>query len=152
LQDVLAELQKVIRDDALVISIAAGVSSKAIEKDWAQRLPCCRTMPNTPMLVGEGMVAMAPGTHATPSRPRSGPPHFCPGGDGDRRYRRQIGRSLPPEWLRAGVFFFLVEPMVQAGIEMGLTPRKPNFGDQNGASGAKMLMTSPILPPSFGGK
>jgi len=66
MQQVLASLLPTIRDDALVVSIAAGISAKFIEKGLSpKQCHIIRTMPNTPMLVGEGMVAMAAGAHAT---------------------------------------------------------------------------------------
>ena len=54
----------------LVISIAAGISTSFIEKHLAgssstKSWRVIRTMPNTPMLVGQGIVAIAPGTHAS---------------------------------------------------------------------------------------
>src|SRR4051794_25017091 len=53
-----------------IVSIAAGISSRFIEEHLAGADPTkqwrvIRTMPNTPMLVGEGIVAMAAGAHAT---------------------------------------------------------------------------------------
>lgn len=55
---VLQEL-KGLRQDILVISIAAGISLAAIEAVLADR-SVIRVMPNTPVFVGEGMTAIAP--------------------------------------------------------------------------------------------
>src|SRR3954451_24517476 len=65
---VLAGLGPVVDPSALVVSIAAGISTAFIERNLGQgrRWRVIRTMPNTPMLVGEGMVAIAPGANATP--------------------------------------------------------------------------------------
>jgi pyrroline-5-carboxylate reductase len=62
----------VIRSTQLIVSIAAGISIKFIESrlDAAQHAGgwrVIRTMPNTPMLMGAGMVAVARGTNATPA-------------------------------------------------------------------------------------
>ena len=56
-----------LEPDALLISIAAGVSSKLIERLSPEGARVVRTMPNTPALVGAGATAIAAGTHATPS-------------------------------------------------------------------------------------
>ena len=58
----------VMSPQTLVISIMAGISTSFIEKHLGagHAWRVVRTMPNTPMLVGEGMVAIAPGAHATP--------------------------------------------------------------------------------------
>ena len=54
------------RGAALVISIAAGTGSGFIAKNLGEgkKWRIVRTMPNTPMLAGAGMVAMV-GQHAT---------------------------------------------------------------------------------------
>lgn len=44
-----------------VVSMAAGISNAAIEEALAAGASVIRAMPNTPMLVGEGMSALAPG-------------------------------------------------------------------------------------------
>jgi pyrroline-5-carboxylate reductase len=50
-------------DGALVISVAAGVRTRAIEQ-VAGAVAVVRAMPNTPLLVGRGMTALAAGSHA----------------------------------------------------------------------------------------
>ncbi|HEY4139040.1 MAG TPA: NAD(P)-binding domain-containing protein, partial [Casimicrobiaceae bacterium] len=54
-----------LRADALVISVAAGVSIARIEAELPGQNPVIRAMPNTPSFVGKGMTAIAAGTHAT---------------------------------------------------------------------------------------
>lgn len=48
-----------------VLSIAAGVTTAALEADLAGGTAVVRAMPNTPALVGVGAAAIAPGRHAT---------------------------------------------------------------------------------------
>lgn len=55
-----------LRPDALVISVAAGVSIERIEAQLAGSNPVVRAMPNTPSFVGRGMTAIAAGSHAGP--------------------------------------------------------------------------------------
>lgn len=62
---VLPTLAVSLPQDALVISIAAGISSKVIERSLPEGTRVIRTMPNTPALVGAGATAIAAGTHAT---------------------------------------------------------------------------------------
>src|SRR5262249_28448522 len=45
------------------LSVAAGITTKAIEAAGARRV--VRAMPNTPALVGAGAAAIGPGPHAT---------------------------------------------------------------------------------------
>jgi len=54
-----------LRPGALVVSIAAGISTKLIERALPEGAHVVRTMPNTPALVGAAATALAGGTHAT---------------------------------------------------------------------------------------
>jgi len=47
-----------------MVSVMAGIPSASIETLFPS-IPVIRTMPNTPMLVGEGMVALSRGSHAS---------------------------------------------------------------------------------------
>jgi len=51
--------------DALLVSIAAGISTARIERSLPAGSRVVRTMPNTPALVGAGATAIAAGMHAT---------------------------------------------------------------------------------------
>ena len=48
-----------------VLSIAAGVTTSALENALGEGARVVRAMPNTPALVGAGAAAIAPGRHAT---------------------------------------------------------------------------------------
>jgi pyrroline-5-carboxylate reductase len=54
-----------LRPEALVVSIAAGVSSTTIEERLPAGTRVVRTMPNTPALVHAGATGIAPGARAT---------------------------------------------------------------------------------------
>jgi pyrroline-5-carboxylate reductase len=146
---VLGEIGRHAGGEALFVSIAAGVSSASIERhlgqgrDWR----VVRTMPNTPMLVGEGMVAVSAGRHAT--------------AEDLARARRLFEAAatvieLPEDKLDAvtalsgsgpAYFFFLVEQMVRAGVELGLTREQAHtLATRTALGAAKMLTTSTDSP------
>lgn len=63
--DLLARIAPSLRDDAIVVSLAAGVTLSTFEA----ALPgasVIRSMPNTPATVGKGVTGIAGGAHATP--------------------------------------------------------------------------------------
>ena len=66
---VLPSLSGKIRADQTVLSIAAGISTEAIESllQSSDTLPVrvVRAMPNTPALIGSGIAAICRGTHAS---------------------------------------------------------------------------------------
>ena len=59
---VLAELAPVLRPGTLVVTLCAGLPIALFEGALPEGTPVVRVMPNTPMLVGEAMSAMSPGT------------------------------------------------------------------------------------------
>jgi len=61
----LSEISTDVHPRQLIISIAAGISIKAIEKHFPGPVRVVRVMPNTPALVGEGATALAAGSSAT---------------------------------------------------------------------------------------
>jgi len=60
----IAPLKASLGDSPLVISMMVGVSCDSIEKALGP-VRVVRIMPNTPMAIGQGMTAIAPGAHAT---------------------------------------------------------------------------------------
>jgi pyrroline-5-carboxylate reductase len=62
----LPEVAEGLREDALAVSIAAGIPIAAIEARLGPGTRVVRTMPNTPAIVDCGATAISPGTHATP--------------------------------------------------------------------------------------
>lgn len=63
---VLDGLLDVITEEKLLISIAAGISTRLIAEKFPGKVRVIRVMPNTPALVLEAASALAPGAAATP--------------------------------------------------------------------------------------
>ncbi len=59
----LSDICSKIRPDCLVISIAAGITLKSLEK-YLPKSPVVRVMPNNPCLIGEGISAICGGKRA----------------------------------------------------------------------------------------
>ena len=56
--EVLAALPDMLCRDALVISVAAGITTASLSEAVRQRCPVVRVMPNTPLLLGAGCTGM----------------------------------------------------------------------------------------------
>lgn len=61
----LPDVEGALEPDALVISIAAGISTKLIEQQLPDGARVVRSMPNTPALVGMGATAITAGANAS---------------------------------------------------------------------------------------
>lgn len=63
--EVLADIADSLDDNALIISVAAGVTTAAMEKVLPDDVGVVRAMPNTPAIVGRAITGISAGTRAT---------------------------------------------------------------------------------------
>jgi len=56
---VIKEISSSVKEDVVVVTIAAGISIDFVERSFGRDMKVIRTMPNTPALVGEGMTALS---------------------------------------------------------------------------------------------
>jgi len=149
MKDALAGIGTVLQPDQLIVSIAAGISTSFIENNLQTTRPArvIRTMPNTPVLVGEGMVALSRGAHASADDLAAARRLF----ESSARVIEVEERLLDAVTAISGsgpaYVFFLVEQMIRAGIEMGLTPDHARLlAIQTTVGSAKMLASSTDAP------
>jgi pyrroline-5-carboxylate reductase len=116
----LAEVRDAIRPDALVVSIAAGITTAFVEQRLPPGVAVVRVMPNTPALVDQGMAAMSPGTHCDDA-------HLGRA----RALLEATGKVVQvPEYHQDAItaisgsgpayIFYVVEAMIEAGVLLGL--------------------------------
>jgi pyrroline-5-carboxylate reductase len=65
--ETLADVADSLDDDALVISVAAGITTKAMEKTLPDDVAVVRAMPNTPAIVGSAVTGISAGSRADKS-------------------------------------------------------------------------------------
>jgi len=117
---VLAEITDRIRSHALVISLAAGITTRYLEERLPAGTAVVRVMPNTPALVDEGMAAISGGSSCDEQ-------HL----DEAESLLKSVGRVIRvPEKQQDAVtaisgsgpayIFFVVESMIEAGVHLGL--------------------------------
>lgn len=56
--EVIAEIKQVIKEELVIITVAAGITLQWLEAEFGQAIKAIRSMPNTPSFVGEGMSAL----------------------------------------------------------------------------------------------
>lgn len=59
-KEVIEEIRNKIKEDTIVVSIAAGIKLEVIKEYFKKDVKIVRAMPNTPALIGEGMAALSP--------------------------------------------------------------------------------------------
>jgi len=117
---VLSAVAGSVRDDATVISIAAGIRTDVISDTLGGRGHVVRVMPNTPMLVGRGMIALAGGAGATDADMAWTEKLFGACGQTCRVSEPMIDVVTAVSGSGPAYFFYLIEAMIAAGVSEGL--------------------------------
>jgi pyrroline-5-carboxylate reductase len=149
IKTVLAEIARDIVEQTLVISIAAGISTLSIESGLGNRAKwrVIRAMPNTPMLVGVGMVAVTPGNYATPNDLAVAKGIFDPSAIVLEVEEAKMDAVTALSGSGPAYFFYLVEQMIHAGQNLGLTLEQAQLLATRTALGAAtMLIQSQQTP------
>jgi pyrroline-5-carboxylate reductase len=147
--DVLSRIAPYLQSKALIVSIAAGISTDFIERHLAMQSPprIIRAMPNTPMLVGEGMVGLARGRHATADDLATARKLFDAAAKVIEVNEDQIDAVTAVSGSGPAYFFLLVENMIRAGMEMGLSQEHARqLATQTALGAATMLVRSEDSP------
>lgn len=118
---VLAQVRPILAANTLIVSIAAGISTQRIEAELHRAQRVIRVMPNTPMLVGEGVVALCRGRYASDDDVRTvrGLLECCAfvcEVDEEQMHAVTALSGSGPAYL-----FYLAEVMAQAGVRLGLS-------------------------------
>ncbi|WP_326688755.1 MULTISPECIES: pyrroline-5-carboxylate reductase [unclassified Streptomyces] len=124
----------------LVISGAAGITTRFIEQRLIEGTPVIRVMANTPALVDEAMSVISPGTHATEAHLALAEEIF--GGVGKTLHLPESQQDAATALSGSGpaYFFFLVEAMTDAGIQLGLPRDKAHELIVQAAVGAATML------------
>jgi len=117
---VLPGLSGALPADALLISIAAGISTRIIERSFPDGSRVVRTMPNTPALVGAGASAIAGGTHATDDDLELAETLFRSVGIAVRVPEKQIDAVTGLSGSGPAYVFAMIEALRDAGAREGL--------------------------------
>ncbi len=149
IEPVLAELSPHVGPATLVVSLCAGLPTALYERSLPPDTPVVRVMPNTPMLVGEAMSAISPGSSATDAHLQIVEDLLLTVGKVVRVPESQQDAVTALSGSGPAYFFFLVEAMIDAGILLGL-PRtvSAELIIQSAVGSAKMLRESgehPVL-------
>lgn len=108
-------------NEALVISIAAGVTTEALSDRLGRNVPIVRVMPNTPALIGAGASALYANDEVSPEQHELAESLMAAAGetawvdDEDHMHAVTAISGSGPAY-----FFYLLESLIAAGREAGL--------------------------------
>jgi pyrroline-5-carboxylate reductase len=141
LDRVLLEVSGAIHAGALIISIAAGVSTAAIERRLPPEARVIRAMPNTPALVGAGATAVAAGAHADARDVDLARFVFDAVGITVVLDESQLDAVTGLSGSGPAYIFLILEALADAGVKVGLSRRTAQkLAAQTVMGAAKMLL------------
>ncbi|SDP37342.1 pyrroline-5-carboxylate reductase [Actinacidiphila guanduensis] len=126
--------------DRLVISAAAGIPTAFFEERLAEGTAVVRVMPNTPVLVDEGMSVISAGRHADESHLARTEAIFQPVGKTLRVPEKHQDAATALSGSGPAYFYYLVEAMTDAGILLGLPRAQAHDLIVQSAIGAAVML------------
>jgi pyrroline-5-carboxylate reductase len=126
-QDLEATLQEIrahILKRHLVISIAAGITTRYIEKRLGKGVRVIRTMPNLPAQIGEGVTAIAQGRYARKNDLRMAGKIFACVGETIDVSEQKIDAITAVSGSGPAYVFMFVESVLRAARSVGLSPQE----------------------------
>jgi pyrroline-5-carboxylate reductase len=117
----LEEIAPHVNADQLVISVAAGITTRFIESRLGAQAAVVRVMSNTPVLVDEAMSVISPGRCASEQHLRMTEDLLRPVGKVLRIPESQQDAATALSGSGPAYVYFLVESMVDAGILLGMS-------------------------------
>ncbi len=133
--------------DSVVVSLAAGVTVETLENVLNVGTSVIRMMPNTPMLVGKGTVALAPGRFATEEHVELVESLVQTVATVERVTDAQMSAVTAISGSGPAYFFQFVEAMIDAGVALGLTRQQASRLARSTAAGAAEMMMQPDVDP-----
>ncbi len=125
MEDVCHEIQDLVTDQKLVISVAAGVPIDSIEGflqlGKKKKIGVVRTMPNTPAVVQEGVTALAAGKHVRKSEVQVAHRIFEAVGKTVDVAENHLDAVTGLSGSGPAYIFTIIEALSDAGVKVGLT-------------------------------
>jgi pyrroline-5-carboxylate reductase len=144
-----------ITDRKLVISIAAGIPTQKIEnllypplnEDTRKKLPIIRVMPNTPAFVLAGMSGMSPNRTAMAEDTAVTETILGAVGKVIQFKEEELDAVTALSGSGPAYVFYLIESMIEGGINVGLDPEDATVLTMTTLSGAVKLLEERKQPP-----
>jgi pyrroline-5-carboxylate reductase len=148
--NVVKEIKDVVKQDTVIVTIAAGITLDDLNNDFGRPLKFIRSMPNTPSLVGEGMSVICPNKKIEP---------------GELEYVKQLFNAFgKTECLKESLMdavpaisgsspayvYMLIEALADGGVRQGI-PRDQAYrlAAQAVLGSAKMVLETGVHPGSL---
>lgn len=140
MHELVLNIRKFVDAKKLIISIAAGITTEWFNKRFNKRVRIIRSMPNMPVLVGEGMIAVARGKYASIRDASTACNLLASCGKTVQVPEKKINAVTAVSGSGPAYVFYLAESMIQAGIKIGLSEEEAAVLTRTTIAGAAALM------------
>lgn len=146
-KEVLTEIEDRIDDTKLIITIAAGISSKKIEEILEKTARVIKVMPNTPALLGCGMSAVCKGEHANEEDFEEVVKIFESVGKVIKAKEEDIDAITGVSGSGPAFYYYIIDEIAKAGEKLGLDYKTALLlSAQTALGSAKMILESGVDP------
>jgi pyrroline-5-carboxylate reductase len=143
--DALRELAPALEPGALVISVAAGITTAAMEEVVDNAV--LRAMPNTPAIIGKAVTGLAAGSRATAEQVALGAALFGTVGTVLEVPESQIDALSTISGSGPAYVFLLIEEFTRTAVGLGFTPEQAAVLVQGTFAGSVELLLASGTPP-----
>jgi pyrroline-5-carboxylate reductase len=141
--DLATEIAPALSGHTVVVSVAAAITVEKLEASLPASQPVVRSMPNTPLQVGKGVVALARGTHADDAAVDAARAVFAGSGKVYEVVEDQIDVVSAVSGSGPAYAFYLAEAMADGGVELGLDPELAGELAAATIAGAGVMLEAP---------
>jgi pyrroline-5-carboxylate reductase len=140
--DLLREIAEALEPDAVVISVAAGVTIATIQSLLPPSVAVLRAMPNTPALVGRGVTGLAAGSRAKPADIAMAHALFATVGAVLEVPESKIDEVSAISGSGPAYVFYLIEQLTQTAVGLGFTAEQASLMVEGTFLGASELLAA----------
>ncbi len=146
-KEVLTEIEDRIDDTKLIVTIAAGISSKKVEDVLEKTARVVKVMPNTPALLGVGMSAVCKGEHASDEDFDEVVKIFESVGKVVKVKEQEIDAITGVSGSGPAFYYYIIDEIAKAGEKLGLDYNMAlELSAQTALGAAKMILESGVEP------
>jgi pyrroline-5-carboxylate reductase len=120
MEGLLKEVAPHMKSGALVVSLAAGITTDFLQSRLPAGTPVVRVMPNTPALVDKGMAAISAGSHCDEAHLERAESLLRSTGKVIRVAEKHQDAVTAISGSGPAYIFYVVEAMIEAGVLLGL--------------------------------
>lgn len=146
--EVLEQIKNTIAKDALVISVAAGITTETIEKYIPDSVAVIRAMPNTPALIQKGVTGISVGSRTTDDQLATAVELFNAVGKSLVLPETQIDALSTISGSGPAYVFYFMEEFISTAMAMGFSQEEAYLLVTQTFLGASELITQTQQDPA----